>query len=343
MMRSSVILLCFLIFSCESQSTDTTTKEEESLTDIIDISYVIGDPGYYSYAPSAIESDSGDKYIFVCHNKTKHEVIDYIYFYKSQNVEQENNWSSGKAVLGPSNDSWDSIHTCDPDVRRLDYSYKGDDYKWIMFYLGNDTEGSKHNQIGLAFSKEIDGPYIKYDDNPLIGYEDTTTWGVGQSTAVVLDDETVNLYYSKWPDNQVKRQIQFNESSSIKVGDEEIISHLDNNTYVSYFHDEIFTVKSYKSYDFNEMPDMVGDVIRVQNSKMISGGYRSSGEWNKIVELGPGITGFDRNHNPGFLTDEKGYLRSRDELIVYFTVSQPGNNWLWTYDLYSAKIELENK
>ena len=31
-----------------------------------------------------------------------------------------------------------------------------------------------------------------------------------------------------------------------------------------------------------------------------------------------------------------------DELIMYFTTAVTGENWLWSYDLYSARFDLKD-
>jgi hypothetical protein len=50
-----------------------------------------------------------------------------------------------------------------------------------------------------------------------------------------------------------------------------------------------------------------------------------------------------RNYNPGFLTDSKGYMPDNDQIVVYFTPAVTGESWLWSYDLYSATFNLNNK
>ena len=64
--------------------------------------------------------------------------------------------------------------------------------------------------------------------------------------------------------------------------------------------------------------------------------------WIEIGHSGPEETGFPRNHNPGILTDTKGYMLNDDELVMYFTPAMTGENWLWSYDLYSATFNLKN-
>ena len=71
--------------------------------------------------------------------------------------------------------------------------------------------------------------------------------------------------------------------------------------------------------------------------------HSDDANWIDIGYVGPEDTGFPRNHNPGFLTDNKGYMLSDDEVTVYLTPAVTGENWLWSYDLYSAKFLLNHK
>src|SRR6185312_10821894 len=131
-----------------------------------------GGPGHYDYAPSAIEDEHGIRYMFLCENKKPFEIVDHVYLYKGIPTAKGYVWTPGTEIVAPSKTGWDKIHICDPDVRQLDFKYKGQQYHYIMTYLGVD-QWWNHNQIGLAFSKAIEGPYIKWDRNPLISYSDT--------------------------------------------------------------------------------------------------------------------------------------------------------------------------
>jgi hypothetical protein len=64
--------------------------------------------------------------------------------------------------------------------------------------------------------------------------------------------------------------------------------------------------------------------------------------WKEIHTITPAYTGFPRNHNPGFLTDTKGYLVDDNELVVFFTTAVTGSDWLWSYDLWSATYDIKS-
>ena len=113
-----------------------------------------------------------------------------------------------------------------------------------MTYLGVDQWDSKHNQIGLAISKNIEGPYIKFDRNPLIPYEDRTKWGVGQSTTIVKDSTTIQLFYSSTTGNGrfCMREIKMNDLDNIVIGEEKPIRFEGSNNYPAMSDKNIYMV-----------------------------------------------------------------------------------------------------
>ena len=176
-----------------------------------------GGAGHYNYAPSIIQDEYGIRYGFICENRDPFEIVDYVYLYKGIPTDNGYVWQPGTQILAPSASGWDDCHICDPDVREFRTTYKGETYNWIMTYLGVDQWDSNHNQIGLAISKNIEGPYIKFDGNPLIPYEDRTKWGVGQSTTIVKDSTTIQLFYSSTTENGnfCMREIKLNDLNNI--------------------------------------------------------------------------------------------------------------------------------
>ena len=301
-----------------------------------------GGAGHYNYAPSAIEDEYHIRYLFVCQNKDPFKIIDYIYLFKGIPTKNGYVWQPGTEIMGPSSTGWDKIHVCDPDVRKFDLTYKGEKYSWIMTYLGVD-QWFNHNQIGLAFSKNIEGPYIKYDKNPLVSFTDTTTWGVGQSTSIVLDSTTIQLFYSKSGGKMCARNIKLNKLDSIGMGEERVVPFLYANTYFAFSKKNKYAVSEIRVNQSKEIPTWVGNYIRLVYKPISESLFTEKDGWIEIGRAGPENTGFPRNHNPGFLTDTKGYMMSDDEAMVYFTVAMTGENWLWSYDLYSAYFNLRKK
>lgn len=331
-------LIIYLLSGCVSSSNKSVNLKPE-------INYEFGGgAGHYNYAPSAIEDEYNIRYVFVCQNKNPFEIVDYIYLIKGIPTKDGYAWQPATEIMAPSKDGWDKIHICDPDVREFNLSYKGEKYNWIMTYLGVD-QWHNHNQIGLAFSKNIEGPYIKYDLNPLISFSDTTTWGVGQSTSIVLDSSTIQLFYSKSakPRSTIcVRNIKLNVLDSIEIGEERVVPFLYPNTYFAFSKNNMYAVSEVRINQNNEIPTWVGNNIRFVYKPLSQSLFSEIDEWIEIGLVGPEDTSFPRNHNPGFLTDTRGYFKSDDEAMVYFTVAMTGENWLWSYDLYSAWFSLKN-
>jgi len=299
-----------------------------------------GGAGHYNYAPSAIEDEYGIRYMFLCQNKNPFEIVDHVYLFKGIPTNKGYVWQPGTEIMAPSATGWDRIHICDPDVRQLDFTYKGQQYHYIMTYLGVD-QWFNHNQIGLAFSKAIEGPYIKYDGNPLIPYTDTTKWGVGQSTSIVLDSNTIQLFYSKSDTPRSRmyaRNINFIKGT-IDIGQEQVVPHLYPNTYFAYSEKYKFAASEVRIDQDKQIPTWVGNHVRLTCQPRGVDMFDEKNDWKEIGLIGPAQTHFPRNHNPGLLTDTKGYLIPGRDLIVYFTVAVTGDDWLWSYDLYSATYD----
>ncbi|MEN6456865.1 MAG: hypothetical protein ABFD10_21620 [Prolixibacteraceae bacterium] len=306
-----------------------------------------GGAGHYNYAPSIIQDQYGIRYGFVCENRDPFKIVDYVYLYKGIPTDRGYVWQPGTQIIEPSQSGWDNCHICDPDVREFKTTYKGETYNWIMTYLGVDRWDCNHNQIGLAISKNIEGPYIKFDRNPLIAYQDTTKWGVGQSTSVVLDSATIRLFYHSTQNpgkHFVFRDIKLNDLDHIVFGEEKYIAGLSANSYPALSENYVFMVsEEWKKADYKEgIPTWVGNYSTLRYISREKDLSSPIGEWTEIGYVGPAQSGFPRNHNPGILTDSKGYLLNEDELIMYFTTAVTGENWLWSYDLYSARFDLKS-
>lgn len=332
-----IVLAIGLLVGCKPAATLTTHIQPK-------VKYELGGgAGFYNYAPSAIQDKYGIRYLFLCQNKKPFEIVDYIYLFKGIPTENGYVWQPGTEIVAPSATGWDKIHICDPDVREFAFKYKGEQYNWIMTYLGVD-QWHNHNQIGLAFSKNIEGPYIKYDQNPLVPYTDTTKWGVGQSTSIVIDSTTIQLFYSKSDtprSRMVARDIKFTDGQ-IHLGEEKIVPHLYPNTYFANSEKYRYAVSETRIDQVKEIPTWVGNHVRFVYKDLSSDLFAEKDDWKEIGLVGPAQTKFPRNHNPGFVTDTKGYMLSDKEAVVYFTVAMTGENWLWSYDVYSATYDLES-
>ncbi len=327
------------LWGCQSGE----TKAPEMLSP--QVQYELGGgAGHYNYAPSVIEDHYKIRYAFVCQNRDPFKIIDYVYLFKGIPTETGYVWQPGTRIVDPSETGWDHIHICDPDVREFTTRYHGETYSWIMTYLGVD-QWFNHNQIGLAVSKSIEGPWLKFDGNPLVSYQDTTKWGVGQSTSIVLDSTTIRLFYHSTlvkGKNFVYRDIKLNDLDNIVLGEEKYIPGMSSNSYPAFSENYMFIVsEEWRKEDYQEgIPTWVGNYSTLRYLPIDQDLSSPVEAWTEIGHVGPGQSGFPRNHNPGILTDSKGYMLNEKELIMYFTTAVTGEEWLWSYDLYSARFDL---
>lgn len=332
------VLTCILLNSC-------AINTDKSTIVIPEIKYEFsGGAGHYDYAPSFIVDEYGIIYGYLCENREPFKIVDYIYLYKGTPTKNGYVWQPGVEVLAPSTHGWDNCHICDPDVREFKTRWKGQEYNYIMTYLGVDQWDCCHNQIGLAVSPTIEGPWTKYDGNPIVPYEWRDKWGTGQSTTIVKNDSTIVLYYHSTTPNgpYARREIILNDLDNIRIGVEEKIPHLAPNSYPMYSEDTIYMVSEIRDDNYNGLiPTWVGNVCQVASMPIDADMAAETNPWTELGRITESLSGFPRNHNPGFLTDTKGYLPSKDELVVFFTPAVTGEDWLWSYDLYSATFDIK--
>lgn len=306
-----------------------------------------GGAGHYDYAPSFITDRYGIVYGYLCKNRDPFEIVDYIYLYKGIPTRSGIRWQPATEVIEPSGSGWDDCHICDPDVREFTTSYKGKTHKWILTYLGVDQWDCMHNQIGLALADNIEGPWEKFPGNPVIPYEGRDKWGTGQSTSIVLNDSTLAVFYHSTTANGpfCMRMVRLNDLENIDIGEEYAVPFFTANTYVAVSDGWIYTVSEQRSENYEKIvPTWVGDMCVVRckprTDDFVADMTSPENEWIEIGSVTPELSGFPRNHNPGFLTDTRGWVTSDDSLTVYFTIAVTGDGWLWSYDLYSAKFDL---
>lgn len=339
-----------LIAVCMSPSVSAQSK----LTTVIPtVDYELGGgAGHYNYAPSFIVDQFGIIYGYMCQNKEPFKIVDYIYLYKGIPTRDGIKWQQGTEVIEPSRTGWDDCHICDPDVREFTTTHNGHDYKWIMTYLGVDQWDCKHNQTGIALADNIEGPWTKYD-KPIIPYDEFDKWGTGQSTSIVLNDSIIaTFYHSTTPlaKGYAMRIINLKNLDKIDIGEEYHVPYFSANTYVALTDDMIYTVSECRSDNYEKIiPTWVGDLCIVRckprsgptPQDLLADMTAAENTWIEIGRVTPALSGFPRNHNPGFLTDSKGYIPNKDELVVYFTPAVTGDDWLWSYDMYSATFDLK--
>lgn len=307
--------------------------------------------GEYSYAPSVVER--GDtQWVWTCHNSESRVIRDHVFlekFVRGRLVED-------RSVLQATEGAWDSFHTCDPSVVTGRFGYGGETYGWAMFYLGNDLDASAHNQIGVAFAKSPEGPWVKYPD-PIVPFAVTTQWGVGQPSAVSTDPASgkVTLFYTRG-DTSTRaywRSLDFGDMAHPVIGDAHLVpitglrgttGNADylNNYDIAYDRGRDAFVAAREQHPYpTDNPWWIGDTTDVDTisaSDLLSG----TGTWHPLNSIGPSLTGIARNHNAGLVRTATGALPDSQHATVVFTSSCAGPTCdsLYSYDLWQVTGDL---
>ena len=127
---------------------------------------------------------------------------DYIFYRHSPDGGKT--WTSEKTVLSPTPDSADFFSCCDPGVIRFGGYY-------YIAYTSTVAEGGVDNDVFVARSKNLDGPYEKWNGNgwgekpaPIIEFTgNPESYGAGEPSMVVLGN-TLYFYYT-WRDNELNQ------------------------------------------------------------------------------------------------------------------------------------------
>ncbi len=328
------------------------TWDTSTLTQIYNPGTYLGG-SYYSYAPSVSDNGTTER-IWSCHNKDSGVIRDHIFETKLVNGVVV----SSQPVLFPSANGWDSYHNCDPSVVQGQFLYGGATYSYALFYLGNDVNGSSHNQIGVAFATNIDGPWVKYP-SPLVTYPNNGQWGVGQPSVTSVDGKgKILLFYSKktaWDDSNThgwRREMDLSDMSNpqTSVADGQITesgltNSAGNQDWLDGFdvaydqsRDRFYMVREQHPYP-SDNPTYIGPNLQVDS---IAGSsiWNGGGQWTAEGNVTPSLTGFPRNHNGGLQRTYYGMLPDPSSLRVVFTNSCAAASCgssipEWTYTLWS--------
>ena len=303
---------------------------------------------HYAYAPSVLLDAQGEL-IWTCHNDASGVIRDHIYYTYSRNGALQ---SRSVLSAGPAG-AWDSFHTCDPSVVQASLSFRGQRFKYLMAYLGNDVNASAHNQIGLAAASSVDGPWTKLGA-PVVTAVDDGTWGVGQPSLVALDGTHFMLFYTdgnSFHTGGFWRLLDLTNAARPKVGiavaitDAGLSASDGNLDYLNNFDvafaptiDRFYAVREQHPYPSGR-PGYIGaslQVVSISGRDLRSGG----GAWRVEGEINPDLTGFPRNHNAGLVRNALGYIPDSHSLSVVFTracTDTPDYNCStpeWSYDLW---------
>ena len=308
--------------------------------------------GFYSYAPSVI--DAGDtRYIWTCHNHDPFIVRDNIVM----STFQHEKLVDDRSVLAPEFSGWDSFHICDPSVMRSDITYNKITYHWVMFFLGNDVDRSARNQIGVALSQSVQGPWEKLPD-PVLRNSGGEGWGIGQASALPLDGTgkflvvySGNGLQASTVDLSDLGHITVSKPIDVTASGLETLSSAKwpvGNMDVAYSKDRkhIFAVADIHLAQTGSPTFITSKlaVLSIETAKLQDGG----GKWIVEAVIDPLLTGFPRNHNAGLARDADGGIANPDVLSVVFTRSCAATSnvpckgrFEYSYDLWEISAPIK--
>lgn len=248
-----------------------------------------------------------------------------------------------------------------------------------MLYLGSDAELSTHNQVGVAFAKAPQGPWVRYP-HPIIRYTETPVggivshhrgwpvykfWGVGQPAAVSLDrrsrlrvfftrgeevfrQESVVVDFSDMDRGPIMSERHVLSTTGLHQRNGEALVALSNiGVAVDESRDLVYMVREGLPVDDGKQPDFISSYVQVAVASW-SKVQKGQGTWRVLGEIDAGKTGWPRNHNAALMKDWYGRVLPRPELTVALSVAEaydampPEFGWLWTYRVVLTSFPLSD-
>lgn len=328
---------------------------------------------FYNYCPTSFEED-GVRHIYYCANKEHGNVTDYV-AYRRGVKDEKGKWVYGEIqyVLSPSEDTWDSRHVCDPSVIKGTFSYHEETYSYLMAYLGCVTSDNTKNEVGLAVAKAPEGPWVKIDANPICHYELNDNkgfqWGYGQPSLVSVDKKgDVLLFYTVGDGSSTYTRVERWDFTSLDTpkkvfenykrvltrglknlnGAQDYISNAD-------FAYDPTSGRIYMIKDDHPTPDGAsvssGATIYYLEEDFTNPDFYPGytlfnivgDAWNEMDHIDVSISGFDLNHNTGFVTDPYGWTLSSKSIDCLYTAA---NNYpsfwgtLASYRIYQYTMDI---
>ena len=95
-------------------------------------------PFVYAVTNDIFIDENGNRHVYYCTNRDEGNITDYVGYRTASYTEKGGwDWSEMEIVLGPTQGTWDQRHTCDPSIVKGEFSYKGEQYNYLMAFLGS--------------------------------------------------------------------------------------------------------------------------------------------------------------------------------------------------------------
>jgi len=309
----------------EEETTQVETVVEEPIPTEEDVStYEYEEPAYvepwniYKYCPVSINGN-----VFYCSNlDNPGSVTDGIFL------------NNGTKVLGTTPGSWDSAQVCDPSVISGSFNYNGENYCYLMAYLGCVTYDCTNNEIGFAVSNDLVN-WVK--TGKVISAAWDGAWGVGQPCLINKDGNVILFYTSGTVSKTTTYAIRLNcsnlnnigylESCEIRVPD----FHVSNADF-AIEGDYLYITCDTHPFSGGNL-NFISDAQSIYRTPFTSADLNTfSNNWELVARIGSETTGHLKNHNAGFIRDGYGNLIYHGLLVT--TGDDLGTDFLtnlWTY------------
>ncbi len=332
--------------------TGSTNFEDELFGDDIN-------ENFYNYCPSVMIENGTTMHIWYCSNKDSGRVVDHI-AYRKGTLTSDGKWTFGEKefVLEPTSDTWDKAHVCDPTVIKGNFNYNGEDYHYLMAYLGCATTNVTVNEVGVAVSKNPNGPFIKIDElNPIANFNQAIiehgntddwkkSWGYGQPSLVSIDKAgKIMLFYTagtpksthtvceEWDLSNLNNPIRLSSNNLSPIGVTNAVGGADSINNADFAYDpatnRLICIKEDFPYPTNGETNwitgsntlMYMELDENEETPMHTLATNTSKTWIVFGNISKNSTGYERNHNAGLVTDEYGWVLSSTKIGVVYTMS----------------------
>ena len=335
------------------------------------------DENFYNYCPTALMEGNDTMHVWYCSNKVSGNVTDYI-GYRKGTLTDNGKWifTEKQLVLSPTAGTWDERHVCDPSVVKGTFEMGGENYNYLMAYLGCKTSNVTCNEVGIAVAKNPEGPWVKVDSlNPIANFytsEDysASAWGYGQPCVISSDlAGKVFLIYTKgvssgtfayieeWDFTDLDSPVLLREVAAPTRGVVNASGGSDVINNADFAYDphlqRLYCVKEDFPYPTGSDTNWITNSNTILYIDLGLSGFDTlftECSWNVAGKVTESATGFKRNHNMGILTDAYGRILNPYQIPILYTMSDlasqhpdwnAGGQWpaLHTYRIHGLVIE----
>ena len=333
---------------------------------------------FYNYCPS-MRLEGATLHVWYCANRDSGDITDYIGYRTGRRFKDGWRFSRERLVLGPTKGTWDARHTCDPSVIKGEFRFDGETYHYLMAYLGCVTDDCTDNETGIAFAKDVKGPWIKLPGNPLIPFIGSKDfkgphrhWGYGQPCLVSVDKLGKCLIFYNVGIEETFTRVELWDLADLRHPSKLNEARLRDNGYINTegkmdvignadFAFDPIKNRLYAVGDMrvrgNEAPMYISNALPVlmtvldpQATFPLETLFGHDYEWKTLKVIDESLSHFKKNHNPGVMSDIYGWLQNPKSLFVGYTVSDlnkahPRRKGIWqslhSYRIYGHVVKLE--